>query len=204
MSSWIPLFVSLDGATVVVTGAGPAARRAATRLASAGARVRLVAPVPPDVAGCEAIAATPDGSHLAGALLLVLASESRETDAAIARAACERPVMTVSATGPEGQAFMGSAEDRGGLVVATCARGQSEPLEQRLSGAAAATVEPHHARLAEILGSIRGKLEERIPDDATREAIWEQILDSPVALLLQSGSDDEAVEMAERMAWGTG
>ena len=37
-----------------------------------------------------------------------------------------------------------------------------------------------------------------------RNAIWEQILDSPVSLLLESGSEDDAIEMAERMAWGTG
>jgi hypothetical protein len=36
------------------------------------------------------------------------------------------------------------------------------------------------------------------------EAIWEQIVDSPVMVLLEAGSDDDAVEMAERMAWGTG
>ena len=57
---------------------------------------------------------------------------------------------------------------------------------------------------AEVLGNVRDKLAERYPDLERREQIWQQIFDSPVLALLQAGDEDEAVELAERMAWGTG
>lgn len=187
----VPVFVSLDGASVVVTGSGASARQVSARLSAAGAKV-----VP---AGSGAAA-----SLLDGALLLVTASDEPAGDATILEEARRRGLLTVSALGAPGRAFLGACEERDGLAVAVTSRGQSPVLEARLAAAAVRCIEPQHGRLAEILGGIRAKLEARIPDDATREAIWEQILDSPVALLLQAGSDDEAIEMAERMAWGTG
>jgi siroheme synthase-like protein len=187
----LPLFVDVSGAVVVVTGSGPASREAAARLQACGATVRRV----------EQGGAAPD---LDGALLLLCASDDPAADAPLLSAACERALLAVSVTSPAGRAFLGACEERDGLAIAATTRGRSGVLEQRLAAEAARAIEPHHARLAEILAGLRAKLEERIPDDAIRATIWEQILDSPVALLLQSGSDDEAVEMAERMAWGTG
>ena len=191
MSGLLPLFVSVEGATIVVTGSGPPARDVAARLESLGARVRRV-----EGAGSAA--------DLDGALFVVAASDDEATDAAILEAACSRGLLAVSAIGPEGRAFLGACEQRGDLAVAVATRGQAPALEARLASEAVRTLGPETERFAQILGGIRAKLEERIPDDSIRNAIWLQILDSPVSLLLQSGSDDEAIEMAERMAWGTG
>lgn len=190
-ASLLPIFVSVEGAAIVVTGAGPSARDVAARLEGLGAKVRRV---------------TGSGSaaDLDGALMLVTASDDPAADAAILEAACARSLLTVSAIGPSGRAFLGASVQSGSILVAATSSGQSPVLEQRLAAEAARSIEPHHARFAEILAGLRAKLEDRIPDDAIRATIWEQILDSPVGLLLQSGSDDEAVEMAERMAWGTG
>jgi uroporphyrin-III C-methyltransferase/precorrin-2 dehydrogenase/sirohydrochlorin ferrochelatase len=200
----LPVFILVENAHVVVTGSGPSARDAAARLVELGARVKLVAPDSRPLVGAEIVGATPTADLLEEALLLVCASDDAATDAAILEAASSRRILCVNANRPEGRAFLGACEQRGTISVAVTTCGRSTVLESRLAAEAAGAVQPHHERLAEILEAIRAKLEARIPDDATRNAIWEQILDSPVSLLLQSGSDDEAVEMAERMAWGTG
>ena len=63
---------------------------------------------------------------------------------------------------------------------------------------------PEHERLAEICSSLRAPLEDRYPDVERRADIWKQIFDSPVLSLIRAGDDDAAIELAERMAWGTG
>lgn len=200
MSALVPIFVSLEGRLVVVSGPGVAARDAARRLKDAGARVRLVHPEAPEVEGCETLREAPAPKHLDGATLVIAVGEAAD-DAAAHAAARERGVLVVSSSGP---AFLGACEQVGGLAVAATSSGRAPELEARIAREAAGAIAPHHDRFADILSGIRRKLEERIPDDAIRADIWQQILDSPVNVLLQSGAEEEAIEMAERMAWGTG
>jgi siroheme synthase-like protein len=200
----LPLFVSVEGALVVVTGAGPSALSAARRLREHGARVRLVALTAPAVVeGCDVVVAAPAAAHLDGALLLVTAHDDAALDAGIAEAARARGMFVVSAV-PGGRAYLGTSVQQGRVALAATASGSSAALEARIVRDAARTLDPRHDRLAGILGALRVKLEERYPDESRRDAIWEQILDSPVMVLLETGAEEEAVEMAERMAWGTG
>ena len=207
MSSHVlPLFVDIAGARVVITGATAGARELALRLAEMGARVRLVASPAQGVdhASVETVDAAPSAAHLEGALLLVTASAEASTDAAIAQEAERRGVLVVSRNGARGRAHLGRARGTGALLIAASTGGASPELEERLAREAATALTPEHARFAEILADLREKLEERFPDVERRTAIWQDILDSPVLPLLNAGSDDEAVELAQRMAWGTG
>lgn len=184
----LPIFVSVDGAVVAVTGDGPVAQDVAARLRELGAEVRAI-----------------DGAtQLDGVALLVAASGDPNADEASLSAARGRGVLAISAFSGDGRAFLGACEQRDGIAVAATTCGRSPELEARLAARAAGGIGEHDDRFASILAAIRGKLEDRIPDATLRNAIWQQILDSPVLLLLQAGQDDDAVEMAERMAWGTG
>ena len=192
MSSLVPLFVDLSAAIVVVTGNGAAADAAAGRLSGRVKELRRV----------KGMASAND---LAGARMLVAAAESDADDAVIIAAAREGGLLVVTLPGVAGGwAHLGESVGQGGVAIAVTTSGRSLQLEARLARAAATALEPHHERFAEILERIRPKLEERFPDAERRDAIWQQILDSPVIVLLQSGMDDDALEMAERMAWGTG
>jgi siroheme synthase (precorrin-2 oxidase/ferrochelatase) len=182
-------FVHIRGALVVVVGATPEALAVARRAAALGARVRLVATdaAPARAAGLvEDIAiveATPAPSHQDDAVMLVAAGGT-DTAAVLAAARLRGlPAIDLGA----GRAFLDEIAGSGRVQVAATTD-ESTELE----------------RFASILAGIRGKLEDRFPDESDRSAIWNQILDSPVMILLESGHDAEAVEMAERMAWGTG
>ena len=209
-ASFVPLFLKLDGARVVVTGGGADAFGAARRLAEAGASVTLACP---DAAAarsacggceCEYHEGAPESVSLDGAVLLVAASEDPAADAAVLAAAAERGLLAVSQNGAESRGSLGHARSQGGVAVGVGSSGLCPELEERMVADAAALLVPEIGAFAEVLGAVRAKLAERYPDAERREPIWAQIFDSPVLALLQAGDEDEAVELAERMAWGTG
>jgi siroheme synthase-like protein len=202
--------VNLQGARVVVTGGGGRAFAVAGRLAAAGARVRLACPdeaaARAACAGCECeyVQGAPGAEHLDGALLLVAASEDADADADILSAAQERGVLAASLNGVGGRAVLGTGRSQGRVALGATTSGLCEELEGKLADEAGQALVPALDAYAEILGGVRDKLAERYPDAERRERIWRQIFDSPVLALLQAGDEDEAVELAERMAWGTG
>jgi siroheme synthase (precorrin-2 oxidase/ferrochelatase) len=183
-------FVDFHDGIVVVAGATLPAIAIARRAAELGARVRLVASdaAPAHAAGLAAeivIADALSPKHLDGSVLLV-SDVGSPADGALA--AAQQPSLPAVVLGEDARVFLDEVAGTGRVQVAVTTEGAGAELE----------------RFASILASIRGKLEERFPDESDRMAIWEQILDSPVMILLESGHDAEAVEMAERMAWGTG
>ena len=204
----LPLFLDVKDAAVTVAGGGPDAMAGARRLVAAGARVRIVAT---DLSAAreqepawDLVEAEPSPEHVDGCLLLVVATDDPAVDAALLQAASERGVIAVSLGGAEARAWLGRAREQGGVALAATTRGRSPELEERLAEKAGRDLTPELDTLAGILGDLRAKLEERFPDEERRALIWQQVLDSPVLALLQAGDEDEAVELAERMAWGTG
>ena len=186
----LPIFVDVEGVTIVVTGNGTRSQSFARRASALGANVKHVE-------------GAPQAGHLDGARLLVAGSEDATADAAILAAARERGVLSIDLSGG-GDAHLGTSAGDGSVQIAATTCGRSPELEVRLATEASHALRPEHERLTGILAAIRPKLEGRFADEALRAAIWQQILDSPVVVLLESGLDDEALEMAERMAWGTG
>ena len=189
MPSLLPVFLDLNGAIVLVSGDGPASSSFTKRVEALGASVRKA-----------------NGSaDLAGALMFAAGSADAAADAVLMDAARERGLLVIELHAPkDARAFVGESSGDGHVQVAATTCGGSAEFERRLAAEAGKTLRPEHQRFAEILRSVRGKLEERFPDDALRASIWQQIIDSPVMVLLESGAEDEALEMAERMAWGTG
>ncbi len=206
----LPLFLNLTGATVVVTGGGRRATETAAQLGEAGATIRFVCP---DAAAakaacgdcaCDYVEAAPAAEHLDGALLLVAASDDPADDAAILSAAAERGMLAASQTGGEAPGFVGTSLTQDRVALATTTSALCPELEELLVKDASRILVPELDAFAEALGDVRDKLADRYPDAERRTLIWEQLFDSPVLALLQVGDTDEAVELAERMAWGTG
>lgn len=206
----LPLFLNLSGLTVVVTGDGRTACETAARLGAAGAKVRFVCPdAEAAKAGCgdcdcDYLEGAATAEHLAGACLLVAASTDPADDASILAAAAERGMLAASQTGGAAPGVVGTSTTHARVAVAATTSGLCLELEELLAKDASKVLVPELDAYAEVLGNVRDKLSERYPDVERRSQIWEQIFDSPVLALLQAGDEDEAVELAERMAWGTG
>ncbi|MEM7243780.1 MAG: hypothetical protein AAF533_00475 [Acidobacteriota bacterium] len=202
---WLPLFVNLADRLVVATAGGADLLDAVNRAAAGGARLRLAGDSMdglPD--GVETASA--DAASLDGASLLLLGGGSEDTDQALASAAAERGVLTVHLdhSGATGSAVLAAGAGSPGLSVAVSTGARAPELESRLVADLHRGLPAENDDLAEILTGLRAKLEDRFPEAERREAIWQQVLDSPVLALLQAGDEDEAAELAERMAWGAG
>jgi uroporphyrin-III C-methyltransferase/precorrin-2 dehydrogenase/sirohydrochlorin ferrochelatase len=204
-----PLFADLSGRRVLVTGAGRVACDTAEALLAHGAEVLLVAPTAPALvarAGLTVLEASPTPAHLDACVLLVAASEDPQGDADVLEAARARPLLALTPGRSDGDTHLGAVRARGSLAVAVTTRGVAPELEGRLAADAAASWTDEHEALARILGDVRDKLARRFPDPERRASVWASLLDpnSPVLALLKAGDEDDAIELAERMAWGTG
>ena len=148
MSDLLPVFLKLEGRSVLLVGGGRLAKSKLPALLAAGAVVRAVAPeIDPEIARSAVtlerrgfVPADLDGAWLA------IAAATPEVNRAVSRAAEERRVFVnavddvASAT-----AYLGGVVRKGGLVVAVSTQGQAPALA----------------------GLLREALESALPDDAT-------------------------------------
>lgn len=147
----LPLFVDLTDRAVLVVGGGAVAARKAAELVAARARVRVVAPrVAPEIqalaAGRTAVDAAADGgphvsieprtfeeADVAGAWLVVAATDDASVQAAVA-AACERArVFCVAVDDPKNaSAYGGGVVRRGPVTIAISTAGEAPALARLL------------------------------------------------------------------------
>ena len=129
-----PLFARLRDRLVVVIGAGPVAADKATALLSAGARVRLVAPVwsaraaALPVARVERVEREFVAADLDEAWLIVAAAPP-EINRAVQAAAEARQKLVIAVDDPEhGSAYGAATFERGGVTVALSSGGRAPAL----------------------------------------------------------------------------
>jgi len=148
VSDLLPVFLKLEGRSVLLVGGGRLAKSKLPALLAAGAVVRAVAPeIDPEIARSAVtlerrgfVPADLDGAWLA------IAAATPEVNRAVSRAAEERRVFVnavddvASAT-----AYLGGVVRKGGVVVAVSTQGQAPALA----------------------GLLREALESALPDDAT-------------------------------------
>ena len=155
--AWLPLQLRLGGRLAVLVGAGAVALRKAEKLAEAGARLRLIAP---GLAETELGRAHPQADRLsrpyagpadlAGAFLVVVATDDPGVNAAIAAEARAQGALVLRADAPEDSdlAFPATLR-RGALTVSFATDGLCPALAARLKREAEPRYGPEHARLLE-------------------------------------------------------
>ena len=148
MSELLPVFLKLEGRSVLLVGGGRLARAKLPSLLAAGAVVRVVAPeVDPEIAA-RPVALERRGfaaSDLDGAWLAVAAA-TPEVNRAVARAAEERRVFVNAVDDVDSAtAYLGGVVRKGGVVVAVSTEGRAPALA----------------------GLLREALESALPDDTT-------------------------------------
>lgn len=180
----IPLLHDFGGETVLVFGGGDVGARKARRFARE-ARVIVVSPEFPEspegYGGAERVRGAPDPGDVpawldrADPALVVAATDRRDVNAAVERAARERAVLVNRADEAGGRdpgSVVVPATVRDEPVVVAVATGGSSPalsrylrerIEEELAGAGA---------MAELTADLRAELRDReIPPEARREAI---------------------------------
>jgi uroporphyrin-III C-methyltransferase/precorrin-2 dehydrogenase/sirohydrochlorin ferrochelatase len=195
-----PLFLKLEGRSVLLAGGGNAAAAKLRLLGSAGARVTVVAETPsPDLmaAIAEASAYLIQGaiarSHIATADLVFGATGNDAGDRAVAELARNAGKLVNIVDRPELSDFtMPAIVDRGDIVVAVSTQGASPVLAQRVRAAIESVLPPGLGRLAQFAQRFRSAIQSRIADTASRRRFWDQVLAGPIAAAVLAGDEKRA------------
>lgn len=157
---YYPLFVDLRGKRVVVIGGGMVALRKIEGFLKTGARVRVVAPEIIDEIVCmpevEAITRNYMPEDLAGAQLVIAATDDMDTNTAVSAEADARGIFCNVVDKPELCSFIvPSVVDKGPIRIAISTGGVSPALSKKIRFEIGRLLGDEFAALAVIMGRIR-------------------------------------------------
>jgi uroporphyrin-III C-methyltransferase/precorrin-2 dehydrogenase/sirohydrochlorin ferrochelatase len=202
---YLPIFIQLRGELAVVVGGGQVASRKVELLLKAGARVTVVAPAL--VEELDTLAARGDlrhvgaefaPGHLAGAGIVIAATDSREVNAAVSCAARTARVPVNVVDDPELSTFIFPAiVDRSPVIVAVGTSGHSPVLARRVRAQIESLLPARLGALARFVGDRRKEVQQALPP-AKRRPFWERIVSGLVGSSVLAGNDTHADEAFQR------
>ncbi|MGZ8139951.1 siroheme synthase CysG [Bordetella bronchiseptica] len=204
-----PIFADLTGRRVLVVGGGAVAVRKTQALLQAGAEVVVGAPrLDPALAALaeQGGIARLDGGFepawLAGAWLVVAATDDRAVNAAVSEAARARRVFCNVVDDAELSSFqVPSVVDRSPLIVAISSSGVAPVLARRLRERIESLFDHSLGQLAALAARYRPRIRAARPDLGQRRRFYDWLLDGPVAARLrqqQPGLAEQELEQALR------
>lgn len=197
-----PIVLDLSGVRAVVVGGGAVALRKARALADAGARVRVVAPeLLPDLADegrFECVAESYAAEHLAGARIVIAATDDEAVNARVAANAREAGALVNVVDRPEQCDFIVPSQvRRGDLLVAVSTGGAAPSLSRRLRKRLEGIFGPEYEPLLEALREVRDDLKARGVAPDLRRRVFERLTEEDVLSAAREGPDalNRAIEM---------
>src|SRR5690606_10146372 len=204
-----PIFLDLQGQSVLVVGGGEVATRKALMLARAGAELTVVAPR----ISAELAAMVRNGRHqhvadaysaalLEQRRLVIAATDDRELNARVAADAEQRGVLVNVVDQPTLCRFIvPSIVDRSPILVAISSGGAAPVLARLIRERLESLLEPSLGALARFAERWRSRIRDALPDVRKRRAFLESLLRGHVAWLIRHGHDDAAERLlAKRLA----
>lgn len=204
---FLPLFLDIRARRCLVVGAGEVAARKVALVLAAGARVEVVAP---DIG--EEIAALAAAGQLSvyargfapgdvvGAMLVIAATATPALNAEVARAAEAAGVIVNVVDQPQVcTAIMPSIVDRSPVIIAIGTGGNAPVLARMLRAKLETMIPQAYGELARVLGDLRERTRQALPDARSRRHFWERVLDSPAVELLFAGRRAQALRAIEDM-----
>ncbi len=202
----LPIFLNIKNRKCVLIGGGEVARRKASLLLRAGAKLHVVAKSVDE--SLLKLCAEHDATvlkkefevfDLSDAILVVAATDDAKTNENVSVAASELHIPVNVVDQPKLCTFiMPSIVDRSPLVVAISSGGTSPVLTRKLKELNETMIPARIDKLAELLGSYRGRVKKGLGDFSERIRFWETVLDSEIPELVYSGQDEEAAAALER------
>ncbi len=200
---YLPVFVDLKRAKVLVDGGNSLAARRAERALGAGALVAVFDPEPGDDMlrlargeNIELMSRLPQSGDLAGCRIVYGASEDAIRDAALWRWSREQGIWCNIADRPEMCDFITpSIIDRSPLLVAISTSGVAPVIGRILKARLEASLPAGYGRLAGFLGQFRDRIAQKITSARERRYFWEHIVDGPAADLYLQGNEAAAGDL---------
>ena len=196
---FLPIFLDLADKKCVVVGGGEVAQRKAKLLLKTSARVHIISVEFTQSlrelsdSHCTLIEQAFTPSHLAGAALIVAATDSATTNKEVAKIATELNIPVNVVDMPElCSCIMPALIDRSPVVIAVSTGGNSPVLTRKIKELVEVALPNNVGLLSQLMGSWRNKVKKRYTSFGSRLNFWEQILESEVPDLVFKNRYEEA------------
>ena len=207
-----PIFANLSDRDILVVGGGDVAQRKVEALLKAGARVQIHArelnPVLSDwleQGRLRRLDGVFDAAWLDQVWLVVAATDDHDFNSELAREASRRKRLINVVDDAELSTFhVPAIVDRDPLQIAISSGGSAPMLARRLRERIEIDLDESLGLLASLFASNRAAIRRQLPDLKLRRRWFDQILDGPIAQLLQAGQNNKAAQMfSESLAHGS-
>jgi siroheme synthase-like protein len=196
-----PIFLKLAGQRCLVVGGGAVAQRKIVGLKECGAEITVVSPkLTPEL---EASARRGEFRYLqrcfqeqdlVGVQLVICATDDPEVNGKIARMCRDRGIFVNVVDQPElSTFFVPAVVRRGPLSISISTGGTSPLLARRVRELLENVISDELGELAALLGELRSRVRQKIPDASQRQALWEKIL-TPELLKTYKPSDGSSLK----------
>ncbi len=203
---YFPLFADLRGRRVLVVGGGEVAERKVRLLIEAGADVQVVArELTPSLAARDGesvawIAAQFDPSQLAGAALVVAATNDAAVNALVSEAARAANVFAnVVDDAERSTVIVPAIVDRSPLVIAISSGGVAPVLARLVRERIEVLVDGSFGALAAMLERWRSRIKAALPDVSRRRRFYESLVRGDVARSVRDGRAADAERSLEQL-----
>ena len=201
----LPLFLNIREQHCVIVGGGEVALRKAILLIKAKANLSLISPQfisqlqdLSEEGRCKLLQEEFVAEQLEGASIVIAATNNKNTNARVAKAADKKNIPVNVVDQPELCSFiMPSIVDRSPVVVAISSSGRSPVLTRKIKELNETLISNREGQLAELLGAFREKIRNKYPDFIERVKFWESLLESEVTELVYSGNEGAAIQLIE-------
>ncbi|MEM7540283.1 MAG: siroheme synthase CysG [Pseudomonadota bacterium] len=200
---YLPIFLDLRTTRVVVIGGGETALRKIRLLSKCGAQITCVAPQVEDsirrLDNVEIRDEEYNRDALAGARLVVAATDDQDTNSSVARDARQQGLLVNVVDAPQLCDFiMPSILDRSPVVVAISSGGEAPVLARVLRAKLETLIPQAYGELAAFLGAYRDRIKATITDFGARRRFWEQAVEGSIGELIFAGDHEAAAKELDR------
>jgi precorrin-2 dehydrogenase / sirohydrochlorin ferrochelatase len=202
-----PIYLDVEGRTVLIAGGGSVAERKVETLLRSGAVISVVSPefTPAFERWNEEervrLQRKPyDAGDLDGAFLVIASTGQRSVNEAVASDCRERGIPVNVVDDPSLCDFIVPAVlDRGSIQVAVSTGGKSPALARRIRERLETMLGGEYAELNEILGYLREPAQNALATDADRKRFFDALLDAGILEMLRDGRGRKARDVITKL-----
>ncbi len=200
---YLPIFLDIRGASILVVGGGEVAHRKIGLLQRAGAQITVVAPdLCPALAALRARGAITHkarsfvATDMAGVRAAIAATDHAATNRHVHHAAAAARVPVNVVDQPHLCTFiMPAIIDRSPVLIAVSTGGASPVLARLLRARLEALVATTYGTLATFMAKHRAAVRHRIAAPRNRRRFWERMIQGPVGELLLAQQTQAATQL---------
>jgi precorrin-2 dehydrogenase / sirohydrochlorin ferrochelatase len=202
-----PIYLDVEGHTVLIVGGGSVAERKVETLLRSGAVISVVSPefTPAferwnDEERVRLHRKPYDAGDLGGAFLVIASTGQRPVNEAVASDCRERRIPVNVVDDPSLCDFIVPAVlERGSIQIAVSTGGRSPALARRIRDRLETMLGGEYAELNEILGLLREPAQNALATDADRKRFFDALLDAGILEMLRDGRGREARDVITKL-----